>query len=36
MVVKTYYDNGHFDVFDTVGLVDAAAFRGEQTRKLVA
>lgn len=30
MVVKTYYDNGHFDVFDTVGLVDAPAFRGNR------
>lgn len=30
MVVKTYYDNGHFDVFDTVSLVDASAFRGSR------
>ncbi|MDD7203667.1 MAG: hypothetical protein PUH18_04910 [Coriobacteriaceae bacterium] len=30
MVVKAYYDNGHFDVFDTVGLVDDSAFRGSR------
>lgn len=28
--MKTYYDNGHFDVFDTVNLVDASAFRGSR------
>ena len=30
MVVKTYYDNGHFDVFDTVGLADASEFKGSR------
>lgn len=30
MVVKTYYDNGHFDVFDTVSLADASEFKGSR------
>lgn len=30
MVLKTYYDNGHFDCFDTAQLVDASQFRGNR------
>jgi hypothetical protein len=28
MVLKTYYDDGHFDCFDTTQLVDSSQFRG--------
>ena len=28
MIVKTFYDNGHFDVFDTAALVDTKVFPG--------
>jgi hypothetical protein len=30
MVLKTYYDDGHFDCFDTVQLVDSSQFRGSR------
>ena len=30
MVLKTYYDNGHFDCFDTTQLVDSSQFQGSR------
>lgn len=30
MVLKTYYDDGHFDCFDTTQLVDSSQFRGSR------